>query len=503
MTLQENDIFRKGYWESVNHPKVILGPMVEQSERAFRETCSAAGLIDLSYTPMIHSEQYSKSERYRHLQEPLGNESKPVVAQICFNENTPEDDIHNTVVMLHSKGVAAVDINLGCPQINAKKHKYGGYLPTDVAVQKIKKLKSSLSNVHITAKIRIDNDLLITSQRIVELFKTGISALAIHSRERYQIQSKTGTADWSKLAEIIRKAREDGVPSWFPIISNGGIQHASHILKCLQCTGADAVMVAEGILWDPNLGYCSSQRIFSPICQSSHSTSTPHSECNCELDSCTLAVQKSLQNGRQYLSQSLKYLPTMYQLSTHMDKLLFRCRALWPVLSYQVRTSMPPVIDPLIRGAVPGSELQLGRMIEMWESLMKMYEICLSECGKNPDPRIELESFFSHKIISPDRYSVLLSCNFRDVREEDLVKAPLSVIPPSDSFVSIALLGKLVKLNSIDKLQAQSPQHGNPCDSRSYRSSVPEMCVEYAKSILRYLSCDTTEDECDDFVDLF
>eukprot|EP01060_Flectonema_neradi_P008283 TRINITY_DN15919_c0_g1_i1.p1 TRINITY_DN15919_c0_g1~~TRINITY_DN15919_c0_g1_i1.p1 ORF type:complete len:504 (+),score=45.63 TRINITY_DN15919_c0_g1_i1:187-1512(+) len=441
---------------------------------------------------MIHALQYSTSQRYRDLQEPLGNEQKPVIAQICFSEDTPNDAIIDAVITLDSKGVAAVDINLGCPQINAKKHKYGGYLPTAAAVRKIRKLIESVEGIHITAKIRVDSDINTTVNKILDLYSTGISALTIHSRERHQIQGDTGTANWDYLSEIINAVREH-VPEWFPLISNGGIQNRSHVQSCLKVTGATAVMAAEGMLWDPTLECCPSPRIYSSVCR--------NTVCSCGLSPCVFSIGQSLKVSRRYLFHAAAYPPTMYQLCSHLDKLLFQCRAQWPILTYQIRSAMPPVTDPLIKGAVPGSEVQLGRMVEMWESLMKMYEICVARFENRPDPRIGLESCFGHEILDPGRYAELVGVNFRDVGERDVILAPIEAIPQADSFVASTLQAKFAKLTNIDTSHSQSPELANPCEYRAYRPLVPEACVEYAKCVLRYASEDTEEDG--DLPDLF
>ena len=42
------------FWNAIGNPKHVLGPMVDQSELAFRKLVSRYN-CDLYYTPMIHS----------------------------------------------------------------------------------------------------------------------------------------------------------------------------------------------------------------------------------------------------------------------------------------------------------------------------------------------------------------------------------------------------------------------------------------------------------------
>ncbi|XP_061385309.1 tRNA-dihydrouridine(16/17) synthase [NAD(P)(+)]-like [Danaus plexippus] len=99
------------FWTSINSPKYVLAPMVNQSELAFRMLCRKYG-VQLAYTPMLHSRIFSTDSSYRQTSFQTCNEDLPLVAQFCGNE---VDTITRAVDYLDSS-VAAVDINLGCPQ---------------------------------------------------------------------------------------------------------------------------------------------------------------------------------------------------------------------------------------------------------------------------------------------------------------------------------------------------------------------------------------------------
>lgn len=222
----------------------------------------------LAYTPMLHARMFSEKARFRdaHFQ-PLrsslathpdsasrpppsssyldGNPSidRPLFTQFCAND--PDE------LLEAAKYVApfcdAVDLNLGCPQGIARKGKYGAFLQEDqdLIYSLINKLHKHL-DVPVTAKIRI----LETKEKTLEyarnVLSAGASILTVHGRHRDQKGHNTGLADWS----VIRFLR-DQLPKETVLFANGNILRREDIDRCLEETGADGVMSAEGNLYDP------------------------------------------------------------------------------------------------------------------------------------------------------------------------------------------------------------------------------------------------------------
>lgn len=170
---------------------------------------------------------------------------RPLVAQFCAND--PEE------LLNAAKYVApfcdAVDLNLGCPQGIARKGKYGAFLQEDqeLIFSLINKLHLEL-DVPVTAKIRI----LETKEKTLEyarnVVEAGASILTVHGRQREQKGHRTGLADWG----VIRFLREE-LPGDVVVFANGNILCREDIDRCLEETGVDGVMSAEGNLYDPSV----------------------------------------------------------------------------------------------------------------------------------------------------------------------------------------------------------------------------------------------------------
>ena len=140
-----------------------------------------------------------------------------------------------------------MDLNLGCPQGIARKGKYGAFLQEDqdLVFKLIRKLHEEL-DVPVTAKIRILETKEKTLAYARKVLDAGASILTVHGRQREQKGHNTGLADWKMLRFLREELGKEVV-----LFANGNILQRGDIDACLEETGADGVMSAEGNLYDP------------------------------------------------------------------------------------------------------------------------------------------------------------------------------------------------------------------------------------------------------------
>lgn len=219
----------------------------------------------LAYTPMLHARLFKEQAKFRdaHFQPTKGSllsqeksaaalwldgnptVDRPLFVQFCANK--PEDLLEAAQYV--APYCDAVDLNLGCPQGIAKSGHYGAFLQEDwdTIHNMIRKLRDELS-IPVTAKMRI----LDTKEKTLEYAKmilsAGASILTVHGRRREQKSHNTGIADWA----MIRYLR-DNLPPETVLFANGNILNHNDVEPCLQATGADGVMSAEGNLSDPTI----------------------------------------------------------------------------------------------------------------------------------------------------------------------------------------------------------------------------------------------------------
>ncbi|OBZ68583.1 tRNA-dihydrouridine(16/17) synthase [NAD(P)(+)] [Grifola frondosa] len=229
-------------------PKFVVAPMVDQSELAWRKLSRRYG-AQLVYTPMINAKMFAEGIRkpYREqnfniaLGEEGGPEDRPLIVQFCANN--PEYLL--TAAKLVEKHCDAIDINLGCPQDIARRGHYGSFLQDEweLIYNLIKILHENLS-VPVTAKFRVFSTVEKTVEYAQMLERAGAQILTCHGRTREQRGHRSGLADWAKI-----RAVKEAVS--VPVIANGNLLFHGDIERCLAATCADAVMSAEGNLYNP------------------------------------------------------------------------------------------------------------------------------------------------------------------------------------------------------------------------------------------------------------
>jgi tRNA-dihydrouridine synthase 1 len=167
---------------------------------------------------------------------------RPLFVQFCSND--PD------ALLAAARRVApycdAVDINFGCPQGIARRGRYGAFLQEDqdLVYRLINTLHRELP-IPVTAKIRILDTREATLAYARNVLAAGASILTVHGRRREQKGHITGLADWA----TIRWLREQ-LPAETVLFANGNVLQHRDLQRCLDATGADGVMSAEGNLSD-------------------------------------------------------------------------------------------------------------------------------------------------------------------------------------------------------------------------------------------------------------
>ena len=139
-----------------------------------------------------------------------------------------------------------VDINMGCPVPKIYKNGEGSALleNPDLAEEIVKECVKSGKTVTVKFRIGVNADKLVTEDFAKRMEGAGASMLTIHGRTRDKMYA--GEVNFDEIAKAKQAVK-------IPVIANGGVFSDTDAQTLLKRTGADGVMVARAMLFNPQI----------------------------------------------------------------------------------------------------------------------------------------------------------------------------------------------------------------------------------------------------------
>ena len=217
---------------------LFLCPLCGITDAPFREIIQDFGGVGMMYTEMIPS----RSIHHKDYLKKIKNTFEINAVQISGNDTYYMSEASK---MNEDLGADLIDINFGCPVKKVVKGFAGS------AVMKDEKLARDIIHavvnsvkIPITVKMRMgwdfDNLNAPTIAKIAE--DEGVKLITVHGRTRNQMYE--GKADWKFISRVKEAIK-------IPVIANGDIKTTSDVIKAMQDSQADGVMIGRGIYGKP------------------------------------------------------------------------------------------------------------------------------------------------------------------------------------------------------------------------------------------------------------
>lgn len=222
---------------------LFLSPLAGYTNLPFRLVVREIGGVGLCTTDLVNARSLlEKRPKAFQLIETRPADS-PLAVQLFGS--VPEE-MRDAAQLLESRGVASIDINMGCPV--KKVCQVGGGSAMMTALDKTAALVRGMVQavkIPVTAKMRLgwDDDNLTAPDLARALEAVGVAAIFVHGRTR--AQGFGGRVNLAGIRAVVQAVR------FIPVIGNGDVttpQAAKHMLDETGCAG---VSVGRGAFYDP------------------------------------------------------------------------------------------------------------------------------------------------------------------------------------------------------------------------------------------------------------
>lgn len=222
--------------------KLLLAPMAEVSDAPFRKISKQFG-AGLTFTQMVSAEGVAKNNFNTLKLLSFGRDEKPIGAQLLGND--PEW-VYSATNEIQKIGADLIDLNCGCPIGKVTKHHMGSSILDDPPLLEklIKAMVRGAGEIPVSVKIRLGKDKRKVSavDNAILAEQAGASCVVLHAR--FRSDNYRVNADWDWIAKV-----KDSVS--IPVIGNGSIFEPNDVVKMMEQTNCDSVMIARGALGNP------------------------------------------------------------------------------------------------------------------------------------------------------------------------------------------------------------------------------------------------------------
>lgn len=222
---------------------LFLSPLAGYTNLPFRLTVRELGGLDLATTDLVNARSLiEKNPKAFKLIETCPAD-RPLAVQLF---GSVAGEMRDAALMLEARGVASVDINMGCPVKKVCRVGGGSAMMTDLdkTCALVKGMVDAVK-IPVTAKMRLGwDDENITAPELARALEgAGVAAIFVHGRTREQ--GFGGIVKLDGIRKVVAAMRS------IPVIGNGDVTTPEAARHMIEQTGCAGVSIGRGAFYDP------------------------------------------------------------------------------------------------------------------------------------------------------------------------------------------------------------------------------------------------------------
>jgi tRNA-dihydrouridine synthase len=247
-------------WNSLKRPAVVLAPMADVTDPAYRRVLAKYGKPDVTWTEFVSADGLFHTREKKGMKD----EENPLVRDTAFTEaerpillqifSSNPDMIRYASKLAGERGYDGVDINMGCPDKSIEKQGAGAAMMknpdlvpkiVEAAREGVREAGRPDMSVSIKTRIGYNKEELDTWLPVV--FRARPDAVTVHLRTRKEMSKVK--AHW-ELAPRVVELRDTYAPEVF-VMGNGDVATREEAIEKATASGLDGVMIGRGIFGNP------------------------------------------------------------------------------------------------------------------------------------------------------------------------------------------------------------------------------------------------------------
>jgi nifR3 family TIM-barrel protein len=242
------------FWHALPKPLLLLAPMEDVTDAAFRSLIARYGKPSVFYTEftsadgLLLADEKGKKKLFKKLA--YSPEERPIVAQLF---TASPERMEAAARLCASLGFDGVDINMGCPDRAVERGGCGAALikTPELARALIRAAKSGVASANrqmpISVKTRIGYTKNELATWLPALLGEEVASVTIHARTRNELSLVP--ARWEHVREAVSIRNALGASAL--IIGNGDLRDCADAREKVSESGADGAMLGRAIFGNP------------------------------------------------------------------------------------------------------------------------------------------------------------------------------------------------------------------------------------------------------------